>query len=160
MTYLSARQIQGARVRTPVSHAEVCVQSFFTSPDGREPASRRSTIVIVSHRFADCGHVGPFSLSQRNCRDHAGQYVHLSGDSFSRSIRCCLLALLALRVFENKMGFPIPMTNLFFDQPILTSKHDCTRRHWELDSTGEPTPRAIEARRMAALITPILKPQV
>src|SRR5215471_6841767 len=38
---------------------------------------------------------------------------------------------------------------------------DCatTRRHWELDDTGQPTQQIIESRRRAAFITPIPKPK-
>jgi type III restriction enzyme len=51
------------------------------------------------------------------------------------------------------------MSNPFFDHPILNSHYDYPRRHWELDSTGQPTQKTIEARRKAEFITPIPKPR-
>ena len=37
------------------------------------------------------------------------------------------------------------MSNPFFDHPILNSPYDYPRRHWELDSAGQPTQRIIES---------------
>lgn len=51
------------------------------------------------------------------------------------------------------------MSNPFFDQPILNSPYEFPSRHWELDSTGQPTQQIIEARRRAEFITPIPKPK-
>jgi type III restriction enzyme len=51
------------------------------------------------------------------------------------------------------------MSNPFFDHPILNSPYDCPRRHWELDSSGQPTQQVIESRRRAEFITPIPKPK-
>ena len=51
------------------------------------------------------------------------------------------------------------MDNPFFDQPILNSPYDYPRRHWELDSQGQPTQQIIERRRRAEFITPIPKPK-
>ncbi len=51
------------------------------------------------------------------------------------------------------------MSNPFFDHPILNSPYECPRRHWELDSSGQPTQRIIDARRRAEFITPIPKPK-
>src|SRR5580692_6257314 len=51
------------------------------------------------------------------------------------------------------------MSNPFFDRPILNSPYDYPRRHWELDSTGQPTQRTIDERRKAEFITPIPKPR-
>lgn len=51
------------------------------------------------------------------------------------------------------------MDNPFFDQPILNSPYVCPQRHWELDSTGQPTQSIIETRRRASFITPIPKPK-
>ena len=51
------------------------------------------------------------------------------------------------------------MANPFFDHPILNSPYECPRRHWELDSSGQPTQRLLEKRRRAEFITPIPKPQ-
>jgi type III restriction enzyme len=51
------------------------------------------------------------------------------------------------------------MSNPFFDHPILNSPYECPRRHWELDSQGQPTQRILENRRRAEFITPIPKPK-
>ena len=51
------------------------------------------------------------------------------------------------------------MANPFFDHPILNSPYEYPSRHWELDSTGQPTQQLIEARRKAEFITPIPKPR-
>lgn len=51
------------------------------------------------------------------------------------------------------------MSNPFFDRPILNSPYECPGQHWELDSSGQPTQRIIEARRRAEFITPIPKPK-
>src|SRR5437879_4387949 len=51
------------------------------------------------------------------------------------------------------------MSNPFFDQPILNSPYECPHRHWELDSSGQPTQKIIERRRRAEFITPIPKPK-
>src|SRR3954465_10206394 len=51
------------------------------------------------------------------------------------------------------------MANPFFDHPILYSPYEYPTRHWELDSTGQPTQRIIENRRRAEFITPIPKPK-
>ncbi len=51
------------------------------------------------------------------------------------------------------------MSNPFFDHPILNSPYDNPQRHWELDSSGQPTQRIIERRRRAEFITPIPKPK-
>jgi type III restriction enzyme len=51
------------------------------------------------------------------------------------------------------------MDNPFFDHPILNSPYEYPKRHWELDSQGQPTERIIEARRRAEFITPIPKPK-
>jgi len=45
----------------------------------------------------------------------------------------------------------------FFKHPILNSPYEFPGRHWELDSSGQPTQRIIEARRIADFITPIPK---
>lgn len=47
----------------------------------------------------------------------------------------------------------------FFDRPILNSPYACPQRHWELDSSGQPTQRILESRRPAEFITPIPKPK-
>ena len=51
------------------------------------------------------------------------------------------------------------MSNPFFDHPILNSPYDYPTRHWELDSTGQPTQKIIDTRRRAEFITPIPKPR-
>lgn len=51
------------------------------------------------------------------------------------------------------------MSNPFFDHPILNSPYDRPSRHWELDPSGQPTQRIVEARRAAEFITPIPKPK-
>ena len=51
------------------------------------------------------------------------------------------------------------MTNPFFDHPILNSPYEYPERHWELDSTGQPTQSISEKRRRAEFITPIPKPK-
>ncbi|NTW54900.1 MAG: DEAD/DEAH box helicase family protein [Chlorobaculum sp.] len=51
------------------------------------------------------------------------------------------------------------MDNPFFDHPILNSPYDYPKRHWELDSSGQPTQCVIETRRRAEFITPIPKPK-
>lgn len=51
------------------------------------------------------------------------------------------------------------MTNLFFDHPILNSPYEYPRRHWELDTDGQPPQLIKEERRRAEFITPIPKPR-
>jgi len=51
------------------------------------------------------------------------------------------------------------MSNPFFDQPILNSPYAHPARHWELDSSGQPTQVIKESRRQADFITPIPKPR-
>ena len=51
------------------------------------------------------------------------------------------------------------MSNLFFEKPILNSPYDYPSQHWELDETGQPTHKVIDARRRAEFITPIPKPK-
>ena len=51
------------------------------------------------------------------------------------------------------------MSNPFFDRPILNSPYAYPARHWELDDTGQPTQKIVEARRRAEFITPIPKPK-
>src|SRR5437016_14307056 len=52
-----------------------------------------------------------------------------------------------------------PVSNPFFEKPILNSPYECPARHWELDEQGQPTQRLIESRRRAEFITPIPKPK-
>ena len=51
------------------------------------------------------------------------------------------------------------MENRFFEHPILNSPYEYPARHWELDASGQPTQRTVEARRTAQFITPIPKPR-
>jgi type III restriction enzyme len=51
------------------------------------------------------------------------------------------------------------MSNPFFEHPILNSPYECPMRHWELDTSGQPTQRILEKRRRAEFITPIPKPK-
>jgi len=51
------------------------------------------------------------------------------------------------------------MDNRFFEQPILNSPYEYPPRHWELDSSGQPTQQIIGKRRRAEFITPIPKPK-
>src|SRR5437868_1440670 len=47
----------------------------------------------------------------------------------------------------------------FFEKPILNSPYDYPGRHWELDTSGQPTQKIIESRRRADFITPIPTPK-
>jgi type III restriction enzyme len=51
------------------------------------------------------------------------------------------------------------MSNPFFDHPILNSPYERPTKHWELDSSGQPTQEILETRRQADFITPIPKPK-
>lgn len=51
------------------------------------------------------------------------------------------------------------MSNLFFEKPILNSPYGYPSQHWELDETGQPTQKILEARRRAEFLTPIPKPK-
>ena len=53
----------------------------------------------------------------------------------------------------------LPLSNPFFDHPILNSPYDCPQRHWELDADGQPTQQILATRRRAEFITPIPKPK-
>lgn len=52
-----------------------------------------------------------------------------------------------------------PTSNPFFDRPILNSPYKRPERHWELDASGQPTQKIIEARRTADFVTPIPRPK-
>ena len=43
----------------------------------------------------------------------------------------------------------------FFDRPILNSPYEYPARHWELDTTGQPTNRILDTRRRVSFITAI-----
>ena len=51
------------------------------------------------------------------------------------------------------------MNNKFFEHPILNSPYDYPNKHWELDSSGQPTQRIEKSQRQAEFITPIPKPR-
>jgi len=51
------------------------------------------------------------------------------------------------------------MSDLFFQQPILNSPYLCPTRHWQLNSSGQPSGKQIPHRRLADFITPIPKPR-
>src|SRR4030066_1234234 len=51
------------------------------------------------------------------------------------------------------------MNNRFFEHPILNSPYEYPTRHWDLDTSGQPTQEIIETRRRAEFITPIPKPR-
>ncbi len=51
------------------------------------------------------------------------------------------------------------MDNRFFEQPILNSPYEYPARHWELDTSGQPTQQILDKRRRAEFITPIPKPK-
>lgn len=51
------------------------------------------------------------------------------------------------------------MSQKFFNRPILNSPYTCPARHWELDSSGQPSTLIIEKRRRVDLVTPIPKPK-
>ena len=47
------------------------------------------------------------------------------------------------------------MSNRFFTCPILNSPYEYPARHWELDSSGQPTGEVLEARRSASFLSAI-----
>ena len=51
------------------------------------------------------------------------------------------------------------MDNRFFEKPVINSPYEYPKRHWELDSQGQPTQQIIPRRRRAEFITPIPKPR-
>ena len=51
------------------------------------------------------------------------------------------------------------MDDQFFKSPILNSPYEHPSRHWELDDSGQPTNRILDARRRVSFITPIPKPR-
>jgi type III restriction enzyme len=51
------------------------------------------------------------------------------------------------------------MENPFFDHPILNSPYEYPRKHWELDTDGQPTHKVNESRRRAEFLSPIPKPK-
>jgi len=51
------------------------------------------------------------------------------------------------------------MDNRFFEKPVINSPYEYPKRHWELDSQGQPTQQIIQRRRRAEFVTPIPKPR-
>jgi type III restriction enzyme len=51
------------------------------------------------------------------------------------------------------------MAEDFFAHPILNSPYGYPDRHWELESSGQPTNRIVNSRRHSDLITPVPKPK-
>jgi type III restriction enzyme len=47
------------------------------------------------------------------------------------------------------------VTDHFFERPILNSPYEEPRRHWELDTDGQPTQEITERRRPSQYITPV-----
>ncbi len=52
-----------------------------------------------------------------------------------------------------------PMSDQFFDSPVLNSPYQSPSRHWELDSDGQPTGQILESRRRSSLQTPVPTPK-
>ena len=51
------------------------------------------------------------------------------------------------------------MKDQFFEHPVLNSPYEYPKRHWELDTSGQPTQQILEKRRRVEFITPIPKPK-
>ena len=51
------------------------------------------------------------------------------------------------------------MSSAFFEKPVLNSPYEYPSKHWELDDSGQPTSKIVDARRRAQFITPIPKPK-
>jgi len=51
------------------------------------------------------------------------------------------------------------VSDQFFEKPILNSPYEYPNTHWELDESGQPTQKVVNARRRAEFITPIPKPR-
>ncbi len=51
------------------------------------------------------------------------------------------------------------MDNPFFHHPILNSPYEYPSRHWELDTSGQPTSRILDTRRRVSFVSPIPKPK-
>ena len=47
------------------------------------------------------------------------------------------------------------MSKRFFDCPILNSPYEYPARHWELNSSGQPTGRILNERRVASFLSAI-----
>lgn len=53
----------------------------------------------------------------------------------------------------------LPLTDAFFEKPILNSPYEYPSKHWELDESGQPTNQTVDRRREAKFISPIPKPK-
>src|ERR1700757_1780749 len=53
----------------------------------------------------------------------------------------------------------LPMSDRFFEHPILNSPYEYPPQHWELDKEGQLTQKIIPTRRRAEFITPIPRPR-
>src|SRR5687768_6742725 len=53
-----------------------------------------------------------------------------------------------------RRGIWPPMSNAFFEGPILSFPDVEPARHWELDGSGQPTRCVLDARRPADFLTP------
>jgi type III restriction enzyme len=51
-----------------------------------------------------------------------------------------------------------PMSEAFFDKPIINSPYSVPTKHWELNN-GQPTHNIVPTRRKAEFVTPIPKPK-
>jgi type III restriction enzyme len=63
-----------------------------------------------------------------------------------------------MRGIDNEQALD-PMSDQFFEQPILNSPYAYPAQHWELDEDGQPTNQILPRRRRAEFITPIPKPK-
>jgi type III restriction enzyme len=52
-----------------------------------------------------------------------------------------------------------PVSNPFFDHPILNSPYAYPAKHWELDKDGQPTQQVVPSRRRAEFVSPVPKPK-
>ena len=52
-----------------------------------------------------------------------------------------------------------PMSDQFFERPILNSPYAYPGQHWALDDDGQPTSEIVATRRRSDLITPVPKPK-
>lgn len=51
------------------------------------------------------------------------------------------------------------MSDKFFERPIINSPYEYPGKHWQLDETGQPTGKLVEARRTVDFVAPIPKPK-
>jgi type III restriction enzyme len=67
--------------------------------------------------------------------------------------------LAAVRGTKTESDYGHPMTQQFFERPILNSPYAYPGRHWELDEEGQPNNHILDVRRRSDLITPVPKPK-